>query len=568
MSNEYQDNLRLENRCARTPLLIGITGHRDLRSEDEPLLREQLRSIFSTLRARYRSTPFLLLSSLAEGADRLAARVALECGAELCTVLPMPLDYYMRDFTSDHSIEEFQELYSHSSGTLFIPLGEGIEETSLLEASIRNVQYIQASLFIARYSHILIALWDGRSTPSPGGTSYAVHARLEGSSEFNSAIGDPLDPPTVGMVYHIVTPRRSAPPLLDATATLKILYPPTSPSPHHYQAVLELLDEYNTDIHRILMAEEKIQSGSPCRKVFDAIKDDPDAEDFYRRFAAADALAVHYQQRTRRVFIGLFVLVFIAATAFDIYAHLHYWTGKVGLFGYIAIFTVAYLWYHQAYRKRYQTKYLDYRAVAEGMRIQFHWYLAGIEQMVGEHYLRKQKSELDWIRYVLNAATIVLRSKSSRAHHSSLMQRLEHAHRNWVQSQCVYFTNKHLREARQLGRFHRGINLTFGAAFLLAIVQLAINDTYAIIIPMGLLPVVAALLVGYIEKIGLHGHIKSSTFMADLFQRAERRVDAMLRRGDHRAAQQLLVELGKEALRENADWLLYHRERPLEVPKG
>lgn len=122
MSNEYQDNLRLENRCARTPLLIGITGHRDLRSEDEPLLREQLRSIFSTLRARYRSTPFLLLSSLAEGADRLAARVALECGAELCTVLPMPLDYYMRDFTSDHSIEEFQELYSHSSGTLFIPL--------------------------------------------------------------------------------------------------------------------------------------------------------------------------------------------------------------------------------------------------------------------------------------------------------------------------------------------------------------------------------------------------------------------------------------------------------------
>jgi len=35
-----------------------------------------------------------------------------------------------------------------------------------------------------------------------------------------------------------------------------------------------------------------------------------------------------------------------------------------------------------------------------------------------------------------------------------------------------------------------------------------------------------------------------------------------------REVQALLEELGKEALVENGDWVLLHRERPLEVPHG
>ena len=38
--------------------------------------------------------------------------------------------------------------------------------------------------------------------------------------------------------------------------------------------------------------------------------------------------------------------------------------------------------------------------------------------------------------------------------------------------------------------------------------------------------------------------------------------------GKRHEAQELLIELGKEALGENGDWMLLHRERPLEVPKG
>ena len=34
------------------------------------------------------------------------------------------------------------------------------------------------------------------------------------------------------------------------------------------------------------------------------------------------------------------------------------------------------------------------------------------------------------------------------------------------------------------------------------------------------------------------------------------------------AADELLRELGKEALIENGDWVLLHRERPIDIPKG
>jgi hypothetical protein len=56
--------------------------------------------------------------------------------------------------------------------------------------------------------------------------------------------------------------------------------------------------------------------------------------------------------------------------------------------------------------------------------------------------------------------------------------------------------------------------------------------------------------------------------MGALFRRARRRLNKLIRSRDHAAAQQLVRELGREALAENGDWVLLHRQRPLEVPKA
>src|SRR4051812_43807947 len=79
----------------RLPLVIGVTGHRDLRDQDIPRLEETVAAIIDGLRHDYLGrggeTPIIVMSSLAEGADRLVARVALAQGARLVAPMPMPV---------------------------------------------------------------------------------------------------------------------------------------------------------------------------------------------------------------------------------------------------------------------------------------------------------------------------------------------------------------------------------------------------------------------------------------------------------------------------------------------
>jgi hypothetical protein len=88
------------------PPVLGVTGHRDLRAQDLPRLEELVRGIFTDLQKHYPATP-LLLSPLAEGAYRLAARVALERGVSRVV---LPREEYEKDFETLGSRSEFADL--------------------------------------------------------------------------------------------------------------------------------------------------------------------------------------------------------------------------------------------------------------------------------------------------------------------------------------------------------------------------------------------------------------------------------------------------------------------------
>ena len=80
---------------SRVPLVIGVTGHRDLRTQDVPLLEREVAAIITRLQRDYigeeNETPLVLISALAEGADRIVARVALALGVRLIAPLPLPI---------------------------------------------------------------------------------------------------------------------------------------------------------------------------------------------------------------------------------------------------------------------------------------------------------------------------------------------------------------------------------------------------------------------------------------------------------------------------------------------
>ena len=83
---------------AANSLVVGITGHRKLRKSELPALRAQVKAFLQDLQARYPELPLVLLSSLAEGSDQLAAEVALDLGLRVIAPLPIPVELYRDDF--------------------------------------------------------------------------------------------------------------------------------------------------------------------------------------------------------------------------------------------------------------------------------------------------------------------------------------------------------------------------------------------------------------------------------------------------------------------------------------
>jgi hypothetical protein len=196
--------------CAaiQAPLVFGVSGHRDLVRTDLPELRKQLQTVFDRFRSAYPKASFELLSPLAEGADRVAAEVALVCGIKLKVPMPMAQADYERDFTTAESLSEFRRLLATANSQW--ELSENQLDQSLLSDSNRRTQrYAAVGDFIARTSHVLILLWDGRDNKKVGGTAW-VKKRREHWLRVAEEKGMPPDVFGYLGTIHVVTPRETA----------------------------------------------------------------------------------------------------------------------------------------------------------------------------------------------------------------------------------------------------------------------------------------------------------------------------------------------------------------------
>jgi hypothetical protein len=100
-------------------------------------------------------------------------------------------------------------------------------------------------------------------------------------------------------------------------------------------------------------------------------------------------------------------------------------------------------------------------------------------------------------------------------------------------------------------------------------VQLAIGEhNHFLLLGIGVFPVIAALLQNYLQKNALVEHKRQYERMSGFYNRAKSHLEKLIAANRLREAQSFIGELGREALAENGDWILTHRDRPLEVPKG
>jgi hypothetical protein len=156
-----------------TPFIFGVSGHRDLVPADLPKLRRQLRDIFRRSISSRPNAVFQLLTPLAEGADRIAAEEALSLGIKLVVPMPMMQAEYERDFTSENSLNAFRKLLKTADVQFVVT-----DAASTCEGDERTQRYAAVGDYIARESHLLILLWDGKENQKVGGTAW-VRTRRE-----------------------------------------------------------------------------------------------------------------------------------------------------------------------------------------------------------------------------------------------------------------------------------------------------------------------------------------------------------------------------------------------------
>ena len=165
---------------------VGVTGHRTLPEDTLPALGCAVAHVLSlvadTLRdiAARQGTgsyaaggPVLrLVSPLAEGADRLVAREALQLGYELNVAMPFNQGEYERDFGAT-SLAEFQALLAQAHlrrGAACVLALDGSREAD------GERGYEAVGRHVLRNCDLLVAVWDGAPAAGRGGTAEVVQA--------------------------------------------------------------------------------------------------------------------------------------------------------------------------------------------------------------------------------------------------------------------------------------------------------------------------------------------------------------------------------------------------------
>ncbi len=156
-------------------LCVGVTGHRAdmLPAGSLDSLRQRVRKVLLLIEEAGaglaasadgafadRPTALRFVSAIADGADQIAAEVALELGWELQAVLPFDRARYRATLGNDGARERFDSLLANAACVLELP-GDSKRE---LDA------YVMTGRATVAHCDILIAIWDGLPPRGRGGT--------------------------------------------------------------------------------------------------------------------------------------------------------------------------------------------------------------------------------------------------------------------------------------------------------------------------------------------------------------------------------------------------------------
>ncbi len=582
--NEHERNRLL------SPILIGVAGHTRIRSDYVPVLSARIQEILEDFQKKYQHTPLILVSSLAEGADQICADVAIKLGMEVIAPLPFPVDLYEKRFKDDGAKNKLREFTQNLNVRSFCPIGPDGAAIDfgqiIVNDKYRAQRYADVAAFIARHSHAMLILWDQGRAEKSSITTQIVDYKTLGRLPPN--IHPVTGASELGIVYHIFTPRPEWTSAQDGTpGEVKML--PESPivtesaktdwkEPFRPIALFERTCALTNSLNQLLNRELASSKPLPVNKLLKDTSTCSKAQNDLAVFRKlVSNLSGDFKSRVVLDYGVVFFLVFLGAALLHAYGHI-FDEGASGLqfhpsllIASLACFLAAALYPRLRNTRRSENRSLDYRALAEALRVQFHWHYAGLCAWAPDHYLQRQRSELDWIRQATRAWALRLQVEDSLS--SSNRSRLEQVVNDWFDEQVDFYKKNHSENKKSLDLW-RGISrlcaiFGFTLAALLPCLFLAAqppHHPFPYLLVVGIALLASAMTLAYAEKRLFVEHARHFGAMRDVFHGAKIQSRYLLDAMRDADVSDVLIQMGKEALDENTDWLILHRVRHFEVP--
>lgn len=570
----------------RMPFFLGIVGHRDLVREQVPELRAEVARLLTLLGNASPDVPLSLLCPMAAGADLLVADVATQLGLSVVALLPFARDVCRADLTDAAELACFDRIIARAE-CLEVPLPKGVTAADIAHpGKLRDAQFERAGLLIAQYSGLLIVIWDGQPTHHCAGTAQVVEYRRRGRMPISEADQRNYDAllsmQDNDLIYHIRCARRSG-----DTGPVQVIgfsgvgVADNLALPAALVATLEHSAEFNRDVHRF--GDQIARDGRHLHTAgHESVRDRLTELDHL--FSAADWLGGHFQRCFVRALRTRYVLLALMAFLLLVFKKDAEGTrGLMTLVGVVLVFTVGAglaLW---ASRRSWHRKYLDYRALAEGLRVDFYWEIAGVRGQVDgefahESFLQKQDVELEWIRAAMRSVSIRLAMHPVMSTETGFAQTCA----DWIglegsvdgggqvryYEQRVEILERRERIAERIGSGLMLLGLTLAAVLIADIVAgmraaplLGVLTSTTVLWALALVTVYAALFEVYVSEKADRQLIRQYRYMYSLFRFAGAELGAA---GANVRRLDVFRSLGHACLAEHAQWILAHRDKRIQ----
>lgn len=276
--------------------------------------------------------------------------------------------------------------------------------------------------------------------------------------------------------------------------------------------------------------------------------EDPLLQETDGLFGAADVLSVKNAEKHRRILLALSAAGTLLTLAFLLYDEAE-WHGLILACGVMILCLV--LIRRVSLRLDCHRKYLQYRVLAESLRVQFFLFLAGIKTRAADILPWTIRKGVPWIEEVLRE----LPARESGEKKSVLDC--------WIRDQKRYHERaleKTLSQDKKDGRIAKAVLAVTIAAYSAALIfeltalrrgESADTVRAALKIVLGTMSAVTLFTGSYYGKMSLSNVIDDHKRMISLYETAE---ESILRDGE---SEELLLFLARECLNENCTWYAY-----------